>query len=237
MSNSIEFFPEFSWAVPKNFAVPLRDCRFEQGDRLFDTKLAYEGHWNEAKKHIKHSIEVIAPPRGEGVTKTKADSASTFESNWDSSVVIELTDHANGDVTEMGAAIAQREKTNPVPGTPTDPKELKNELASYVAALDVENHLHTYGEALQELEKLKEDAHYFLLSLDPASKKLSILGYPDNELQKASDDYLALEKEIKGSTRDVVLVSVDSLSALRKAYPNYFLDTHMFVELVKIAIR
>jgi hypothetical protein len=35
--------------------------------------------------------------------------------------------------------------------------------------------------------------------------------------------------------RDVVLVSVDSLEALKKAYPNYFLDTHRFIQAVKHA--
>ena len=35
---------------------------------------------------------------------------------------------------------------------------------------------------------------------------------------------------------DVVLVSVDSMAALRRAYPNYFLDTRAFLEAVKAAV-
>ncbi len=136
----------------------------------------------------------------------------------------------------MGTAIAKREKSNPVPGTPTEDSLLKSELIEYSKKLDVENHLHAYGEALQELEKLQDDAHYFLLTLDPSTKKLEIVGYSDKELQKASDAYLTVEKQIKGSSKDAVLVSVDSIATLRKAYPNYFLDTKMFADLVKEAI-
>jgi hypothetical protein len=34
-----------------------------------------------------------------------------------------------------------------------------------------------------------------------------------------------------------VLVSVDSVASLRRAYPNYFADTHMFLEIVSEALR
>jgi hypothetical protein len=35
---------------------------------------------------------------------------------------------------------------------------------------------------------------------------------------------------------EAVLVSVDSVTALRSAYPNYFLDTKAFVEAYKLAV-
>jgi hypothetical protein len=93
-----------------------------------------------------------------------------------------------------------------------------------------------YGAALQELEKNLQTAHYFLLTLDPATKKLEISGYPKMDLEKASNDYLSLEKTIKGTSKDAVLVSVDSITALRRAYPNYFLDTNVFSSLVTSAL-
>ena len=67
--------------------------------------------------------------------------------------------------------------------------------------------------------------------------RLEIVGYAETELQKASDDYLAVEKSNKGSNKDTVLVSVDSIAALRKAYPNYFLDTNFFSTLAATAVR
>ena len=139
----------------------------------------------------------------------------------------------------MGAACAVMENTNLVPDTPTDITVLKAELNGYFQQLDVENHLHTYGTALQELEDYEADAdaHYYLLTLDPLTKKLDIVGYKAEDIKKASEDYLTKEKSIQGTGKDAVLVSVDSIAALRKAYPNYFLDTNMFIELAKKAIQ
>ena len=53
---------------------------------------------------------------------------------------------------------------------------------------------------------------------------------PAKVLKKMTEGILKL----KGI--DAVLVSVDSISSLRRAYPNYFLDTHVFIEAVKEAV-
>ena len=53
----------------------------------------------------------------------------------------------------------------------------------------------------------------------------------------AADAYSALERATEDQPRkDVVLVSAESLASLRRAYPNYFLDTTAFVESVREAI-
>jgi hypothetical protein len=137
----------------------------------------------------------------------------------------------------MGSAIATRENTPPVPGTP-GAQELKANLREFAEKLDVEGHLKSYAEALKTPVTVGlKGAHYFLLNLDPATKEVNITGYKSAELEKASNDYLEVEREIiEGKTgKDAVLVSVDSLEALKKAYPNYFLDTHRFIEAVKQA--
>jgi hypothetical protein len=54
-----------------------------------------------------------------------------------------------------------------------------------------------------------------------------------NDLNRASEEYLKIEREIAGNNFDVVLVSAESLEALRRAYPNYYLDTTIFLDLVK----
>jgi hypothetical protein len=139
----------------------------------------------------------------------------------------------------MGTAFAHREHTPLVPQTPTSKRELKEELRRYTQQLDVEGHLHTYGTALQTLEEHSApDAHYFLLKLDAAAKSVSVTGYRSNELAKANEDYLAVERAIiEEPGVDAVLVSVESVSALRRAYPNYFLDTHAFIEAVRQTIK
>lgn len=82
------------------------------------------------------------------------------------------------------------------------------------------------------------DAHYFLLELDTTAKKIKITGYKPTQLKEASEQYLSAERHaIAGVGRDAVLVSVDSFKALKRAYPNYFLDTHRFIEEVYHAIQ
>jgi len=82
-----------------------------------------------------------------------------------------------------------------------------------------------------------KQAQYFLLELDPVLKRIRVTGYRSNELDKASSDYLTVERNILSGAagRDAVLVSVKSFSALKQAYPNYFLDTHRFIRAVRQA--
>jgi hypothetical protein len=104
--------------------------------------------------------------------------------------------------------------------------------------LDVERHLHTYGAALQTFEnEAIAGAHYYLLELDPAAKQVKVVGYKQAQLAAAEEEYLKLERQINETPgKDAVLVSVESLEALHRAYPNYFLDTNFFVEAVREAI-
>jgi len=136
----------------------------------------------------------------------------------------------------MGTAIAIGENTAPVPNTPTERNELKQEIREYANRLDVANRLHTYGAALQTVEIPVKNAEYYLLELDTSKMRVNILGYTKRELTKAQLDYLTTEKEIATASGDAVLVSVDSMAALRRAYPNYFLDTKRFVEEVQRAV-
>ena len=82
-----------------------------------------------------------------------------------------------------------------------------------------------------------QTARYFLLKLDLREKRVGVTGYAKDQLEKATADYLAVEKlEKSGGITDAVLVSVDSMANLRRAYPNYFLDTRVFVDAVNKAV-
>ena len=135
----------------------------------------------------------------------------------------------------MGTVIAFREGANPVPNTPTDWQELCSEVRRYASDLDVLNRLPAFGEALQILEQPDvERADYFLLQIEPGEHRVTVAGFKTNQLEVAASQYLEIEKTIeKGGDKDAVLVSVDSVSALRRAYPNYFADTHVFIGLVR----
>lgn len=88
----MNFFTEFKWAVPHAFSSAIASCRFEQGDVLYDTPLAYNGTWAEAERHINHSLQVKFPPRSSSADMSNND-ASVFSANWSAKVVFEFHDH------------------------------------------------------------------------------------------------------------------------------------------------
>ena len=133
-------------------------------------------------------------------------------------------------VALMGTALAYRERTNPVAGTPSNKRELIRELRRAAKKLDVENRLTSYGQALQVLgQPDAKTAHFFLLALNPKARSVRITGYRASELETANKEYISVER----SGADAVLVSVESLSLLRRAYPNYFLDTRVFLNALR----
>jgi hypothetical protein len=56
-------------------------------------------------------------------------------------------------------------------------------------------------------------------------------------MDEAARKYSEEEEIIRGNPSiDAVLVSVDSLAALQRTYPNYFADTGTFVQLLSQAL-
>ncbi|MEV0327102.1 RelA/SpoT domain-containing protein [Micromonospora echinospora] len=135
----------------------------------------------------------------------------------------------------MSAEVAHREGQPIVPETPATAAERRSELRALARQLRVAERLEAYGKTVRVLEETsvrKEDRH-FLLVLDVDHGRLSVRAFPN--AAAAEEAYGALEGEV-GANFDVVLVAVSSMTALRRAYPNYFLDTTSFVELVKNAL-
>ncbi len=138
----------------------------------------------------------------------------------------------------MGSVIAIRERCPIVPGTPTSRTQLVRELSQLARKLNVEARLKEYGRALRHLERasLSLNAFYFLLQLDPGKGELSITGFAANDVVGAQQRYSQAEELVRSNPgSDAVLVSVDSVNALQKAYPNYFADTRVFVALMNQA--
>src|SRR5205807_4577197 len=103
--------------------------------------------------------------------------------------------------------------------------------------LGVIEKLRAYGSAVQASANSDKAAHYYLLVLKPSEKMVLITGFSKDDLTKATEKYLKEEKNISGDgLAQVVLVSAQSIDALRKAYPNYFLDTHEFVRALRRVI-
>jgi hypothetical protein len=136
----------------------------------------------------------------------------------------------------MGAEIAHREGQPLVPDTPGTTSERREELRVLARTLKVVQRLGAYGRTVQVPvgEVVRKDQRHFLLDLDIPAGKLSVRTY--SNAAAAEGAYGGLEGEA-GSDRDVVLVAVSSMAALRRAYPNYSLATTAFVDLVSDVVK
>lgn len=137
----------------------------------------------------------------------------------------------------MGSAFARIEHRPTVPNTPRNKIELYREITELATSLDVINTLSLYGTAINLTEqRVGTSEDYYLFVLDPLSRDLNIKPFRQSELEKANDEYTQLEKELS-SNHEVVLVKAGSIDNLRLAYPNYFLDTSVFLQYLQKYIK
>jgi hypothetical protein len=137
----------------------------------------------------------------------------------------------------MSSALASIERTPCVPGTPTDKQELVRELSRLANKLRARDMLRAYNTTLDSLGSAK-DAKYFIVQLDPDENRVTLRRYKAKESAEANRVYTDLESKIPdGSRQQVVLVSVADITALKRAYPNYFLDTALFARLVDRVLK
>jgi hypothetical protein len=136
----------------------------------------------------------------------------------------------------MGTSISIREHEVPVPNTPTNRYELRQELQDCAKRLDVENRLRVFNTTLKTVEEVGvRSGSHFLLELDVLAQHTKITSYSYTDWEKAQRDYSKTERT--GKSEDVVLVSAESIKALKSAYPNYFLDMTKFIRAVAQAVR
>ena len=136
----------------------------------------------------------------------------------------------------MGTVLAAIEGTPSVPGTPTTNAELVNELEQLAVNLDVEQTLQMYNATIETVGAAK-DAKYFLMRLDPIAGNITVRRFKAKESAEANRQYTRLEgQEPDESRSQIVLVSVENITALKRAYPNYFLDTKTFAQIVTRAL-
>src|SRR5207248_11371629 len=121
-----------------------------------------------------------------------------------------------------------------VPNTQTD-DSLGEEIRYLTKELGVIKHLESYRATL-DFEQIR-GAKFYLVELDAPKNQTKIIGFRDDEFEEAQRVYLNVEKALFGKEgRDVVLASVGSLQSLKRAYPNYFADTEVFLGIVRDAI-
>jgi hypothetical protein len=130
----------------------------------------------------------------------------------------------------MSSVFALREHSVTVPGTPSTYDDLCHEIRRLNAEHHIQAVFGQYNALIPHIEQQK-GATYFLVTLDPQEMKVNVRGYKKTESELANKAYTYAETMLPKTTQ-VVLVSVSSVSALRRAYPNYFLDTQDFLREV-----
>lgn len=129
----------------------------------------------------------------------------------------------------MSSIFAVKEGQALVPDTPATYKALCEEICELNRQYHIQSTFAQYSTIITHIEKEK-GAKYFLLKLDPVNYVVTVNSFKSNESQLANRAYTYEETRVpQGSGIQVVLVSVASISALRRAYPNYFLDTQDFL--------
>lgn len=136
------------------------------------------------------------------------------------------------------SAFALKERLPIVSGTPSSFEALAPEIGVLQRRLNAFERLEGFAKALDVITTGEREGAYFLLALDPRAHQLRISAFSASEFADASRIYLEVEKEfadVHGA--DVVLVAVDSIENLRRAYPNYHLDTIVFIGEVRSMLR
>lgn len=137
----------------------------------------------------------------------------------------------------VSSAFAIKENCPTVNNTPSDKKELYFKIKERERKLDVINKLTKWDGALRLIDEKQlknKTAKFFLLELDIGREDLFIQTYDAKQEEQATNEYAKLEKKYKDQKDyDIVLVGLDAAKDLKKAYPNYFIDTKDFVKELK----
>lgn len=130
-----------------------------------------------------------------------------------------------------GSAFAHCEKCAPVPGYELlSRKDTFKQTEAEAVRLNVRHHLRAFSVAANAIIEDKHKGSYHLIVLNPVEKSVSIWAYSRHRLEEANAAYTKTEGRItKGEPIQVVLVAAGDIKELRRAYPNYFLDTREFV--------
>jgi ppGpp synthetase/RelA/SpoT-type nucleotidyltranferase len=135
----------------------------------------------------------------------------------------------------VSSAFASMESTPAVPETPTNTQYLRDEIQKLAKKLDVVKKMNEWAKIHKFIESYERDSKiqvgFYLLNLNLDTKELKISAFENRQEEYANSEYTKLEERmlINKENRDIVLVSAETTRELRRAYPNYFLDTKEFI--------
>lgn len=141
--------------------------------------------------------------------------------------------------SRVGAAFAHIENAPAVPGYDEMSRiDVFKSVAELENKLSVLDKLRSFSVAVDKISGSGGVRTYHLIVLDSSRNTVSVTPYPLNRLEQATNDYAEIERRAaNGEKLEAVLVSAGPIEALKKAYPNYFLDTHAFIREVNKLIE
>jgi Uncharacterized protein conserved in bacteria len=127
----------------------------------------------------------------------------------------------------MSSLIALEENCNPVPNMPNNRNDIINMLNELNSTHSILEKLSTIDATCDFIKNRQINTRkFYVIVIKEQGKDIGVADY--TKLEEANSHYIEAEKDAQNNA---VLVSATSLDALRKAYPNYFMNISGFLEL------
>ncbi|HCA5186223.1 TPA: RelA/SpoT domain-containing protein [Acinetobacter baumannii] len=91
---------------------------------------------------------------------------------------------------------------------------------------------------IESTSKSQHAYHLLILKKEEGGWMVNVMPFTKAQEELARSVYALMEKQEKREAEvDVVLVSVGDMKSIKKAYPNYFLDTNQFIKEMHLAFK
>ena len=114
---------------------------------------------------------------------------------------------------------------------------IKQKVISLRDKLSIVEQLKAFSVVTKESNNIEASDGYFLLELRVDEKIITIRYYQKDYLDKATEEYIRLEEGNKNNDVNIVLVAAESLTGLKKSYPNYFADSEIFISVLEECLK
>lgn len=111
-----------------------------------------------------------------------------------------------------------------------DPGKVYKTAVTMGAKLEVKRKLNAFAVAANAISSSSAGGNFHLIVLNAVERTVSVSSFGKQRLEEANAAYAEAERVAAGhSDMQTVLVATSSVEALRRAFPNYFLDTKQFL--------
>ena len=127
----------------------------------------------------------------------------------------------------MSSLIALEENCITIPGTPNNREAIVLEINRLDLDHSIINKLYTINDTCHYLQDMPiNKKRFYVIVIKDKGEKVDVFQY--RGIEEANTNYIEAEKNTQNNA---VLVSATSFDALRKAYPNYFMNITEFIEI------